>query len=292
MVAPPRSPMTSPNSSQRHILIFTDLDGTLLNPDDYRYDSALPTIHQLQSRHIPVIPVTSKTRREVETLGEQIGLAEPFIVENGSGIFIPKGDRRFEVSGCEEWGNDHLMRLGCTYADARETLTKLAAALGETLRGFGDLSVEEVQQLTGLPPEEVKLAQTREFTEPFVTPKTIPPETIAREGEKLGFHITVGDRFSHLIGAEAGKGKAVRWLVERYRAMFPDAEIVTIGLGNSPNDRPMLEVVDIPAIIPGKNGPHPGLADRGWQVAPAVGCQGWGLIVEEILAKMGEKIKS
>lgn len=273
----------SKNSPNPHILIFTDLDGTLLNPDDYRYDSALPIIHQLQSQQIPVIPVTSKTRREVESLNQQIGLTEPFIVENGSGIFLPKGDRRFDVSECEEWGDYHLMRLGCTYPQARETLTQLAAALGETLRGFGDLSVEEVQQLTGLPPEEVKLAQTREFTEPFVTPKTIPPETIASEGEKLGFHITVGDRFSHLIGANAGKGKAVRWLVERYRQVVPDAEILTIGLGNSPNDRPMLEVVDIPAIIPGKNGPHPGLANRGWQIAPAVGCEGWGMVVEAIL---------
>jgi mannosyl-3-phosphoglycerate phosphatase len=39
--------------------------------------------------------------------------------------------------------------------------------------------------------------------------------------------------------------------------------IITLGLGNSPNDLEMLENVDIPIVVPGCRGSHPELADRG-----------------------------
>jgi mannosyl-3-phosphoglycerate phosphatase len=91
----------------------------------------------------------------------------------------------------------------------------------------------------------------------------------------LNLQIVVGDRFSHLIGASAGKGKAVEWLKQHYQLAQSETQVVTIGLGNSPNDLPMLEVVDFPVIVPGAKGTHPGLMGRGWEVAPAPGSQGW-----------------
>ena len=107
---------------------------------------------------------------------------------------------------------------------------------------------------------------------------------------ELGFRVGVGDRFSHLIGGNAGKGRAVEWLVRRYATIAPGETITTIGLGNSPNDLAMLEAVNIPIIIPGKKGPHPGLGDRGWLVAPSPGCQGWAEVVVEICDRLGVEI--
>jgi mannosyl-3-phosphoglycerate phosphatase len=101
--------------------------------------------------------------------------------------------------------------------------------------------------------------------------------------QQLGFQVVIGDRFSHLIGGGAGKGKAVQWLVQQYQRCHPDTTIQTIGLGNSPNDLAMLESVDIPIVIPGKNGPHPRLAHLGWRVATAPGSQGWGNEVKSMI---------
>lgn len=263
------------------LLIFTDLDGTLLNSDDYRFDEALPVLKTLQERDIPVIPVTSKTRVEVEWLRQQTNSSDPFVVENGSGAFIHQDDARFDTSDTDSWGNYDLKRFGCIYTDARNGLGEIAQHLGETLRGFGDLSVEDVAELTGLAPEEVERAQTREFTEPFVTPKDMYPKTLEDAAEKFGFRVVVGDRFSHLIGHNAGKGKAVRWLIEGFGG---NGDVVTVGLGNSPNDLEMLEAVDRPIVVPDRLGRvHRGLDDRGWQVAPAAGCQGWAQAVKAIL---------
>ena len=45
-------------------VIYTDLDGTLLDHHAYAFDEALETIKALKDRGIPIIPCTSKTRAE------------------------------------------------------------------------------------------------------------------------------------------------------------------------------------------------------------------------------------
>ncbi|MBP0017284.1 MAG: HAD-IIB family hydrolase [Cyanobacteria bacterium SBLK] len=267
-------------------LVFTDLDGTLLGSEDYRYDAALPLIHRLKSENIPLIPVTSKTRAEVAELREAIALKDPFIVENGSGIFISLDDPRFPVAGSEIRDNDAILQLGLTYPEVRAQLRRLESRLGVKLQGFGDLSVADIQRLTGLPLEDARRAKQRDFTEPFVTPKNIPGSQIAASVKELGLQVTVGDRFSHLIGAKAGKGEAVRKLVASYQKTIGDRQIFTIGLGNSPNDIPMLEAVDLAIVLPSKNGTHPGLAGRGWQVAPSPAPEGWAEAIRERLDRI------
>ncbi|MGK7933387.1 MAG: HAD-IIB family hydrolase [Microcystaceae cyanobacterium] len=265
-----------------NLLIFTDLDGTLLNPDDYRYDAALPLLEDLKQRHIPVIPVTSKTRVEVETLLNDLRVIDPFIVENGSGIFVPLQHKTFIIPQPNPWQDYHLQLLGVSYEKARQTLSILSKQIGQTLIGFGDLSVEDIQEKTGLSFEDAQKAKNREFTEPFLTPNVNPTQLKALAAD-LGYKIVIGDRFSHLISAQAGKGKAVQWLQKHYQWPNPTGNKVTIGLGNSPNDLEMLETVDIPVIIPGHKGVHSGLEGKPWQVADAVGCQGWVQAVTSIL---------
>ncbi len=270
------------------LLIFTDLDGTLLNADDYRYDSALPVIQRLQAAQIPVIPVTSKTRAEVENLRSEIGLTDAFIVENGSAIFIPKKEDKLATAETQPREEYQLYLLGCSYAKSCQGLSQLSAQINQPLKGFANLSETEISQLTGLNPEQAKQAKQREFTEPFITPKNIAKNRIETTANQLGFKVVIGDRFSHLIGKNAGKGKAVKWLVQQYQRCYPETPIQTIGLGNSPNDLPMLKSVDIPIVIPGKNGPHPDLANLGWRVASTPGSGGWADEVESIIKQYNQ----
>ncbi|MDJ0746375.1 MAG: HAD-IIB family hydrolase [Xenococcaceae cyanobacterium MO_167.B27] len=268
------------------LFVFTDLDGTLLNQEDYDYQPALPVIARLKAQNIPVIPVTSKTRAEVAELCQAIGLNDPFIVENGSGIFIPQQDSRFDVAEATLEGDYYVKTLGCNYIQARAGLKIIQSDVRiNNLKGFGDLDEAEIQSLTGLPIKEVRQAKTREFTEPFVTPKDIPKEKIETAAAEYGFRVLIGDRFSHLIGVEAGKGKAVTWLLKHYQSTTDQDKIITVGLGNSPNDLEMLEAVDISIVIASKKGIHPGLANRGWQVPKSPGSIGWAEAVTEILER-------
>lgn len=88
------------------------------------------------------------------------------------------------------------------------------------------------------------------------TPKNIEPEKLTANVEAMGFRVVVGDRFSHLISTEAGKGVAAHRLVFLYATTCPETEtIFTVGLGNSPKDLDMLENVDRAIVLPGESGP-------------------------------------
>lgn len=273
------------------LLLFTDLDGTLLGHHDYAYAAALPALAQLKAQQIPVIPVTSKTRVEVAQLRAEIGLSDPFVVENGGGIFIREGDRNFPLIDSTEpstmQDGYRSLQLGLTYPEARQVLRHVAAILETELLGFGDMTIAQVQQRTGLTAEAAALAKTRDFSEPFVTPPEIPRDRLRQVVAQLGHQVVVGDRFSHLIGARSGKGRAVQALVSLYQQAHPNAQILTVGLGNSPNDLAMLEVAELPIILPGDTGPHPGLQGRGWRVAPAPAPEGWALVVQDVLSGVG-----
>lgn len=268
-------------------IVFTDLDGTLLNGETYAYQAALPTLAKLTALGIPVVPVTSKTRQEVAQLRQDVGLRDPFVVENGSAVYIPTDQTRFALPPGDDVDGYRVLQLGCNYVTARAGLKAIAQDLGRPLKGFGDWSIDQIVQLTGLSPSEAKQAKAREFTEPFMTPKNVPADQLRQAVEAMGFRVVIGDRFSHLIGTEAGKGNTVHQLVQLYQASNPEAQtIATIGLGNSPNDLDMLENVDYPIVLPGAHGPHPQLADRGWPLALAPAPEGWALAVEDALTKI------
>ncbi|USR89942.1 HAD-IIB family hydrolase [Phormidium yuhuli AB48] len=264
-------------------VVFTDLDGTLLNSHDYRCDEAIPTLTLLQHQNIPIIPVTSKTRAEVEPLLKDLHLQGPFIVENGSGVFIHPDDERFDLSDTQPQQGYRLKQFGCSYPQARSALSQLSQHLDLTLQGFGDLTVPQLTALTGLAPHAAQQAQTRDFSEPFITPRDRPHQTIQQAVSDLGFRIVVGDRFSHLIGPQASKGTAVRWLLQQFHHSPPPQPI--LGLGNSPNDLDLLEAVEVPIIIPNNKGLiHPGLQHLDAQIAPHAGARGWAAAIAPWLA--------
>ena len=246
----------------------------------------MPVIQQLKSLKIPVVPVTSKTRAEVTTLRQDVGLSDPFVTENGSGIFIEVNHNPFDQPPGEQEGDFYVVDLGCPYVQARAGLRVIANELRHSLLGFGDMTIARLEKYTGLSAKDAQEAKAREFSEPFITPKAVTAEQIVEAVEAVGFKVVVGDRFSHLIGPEAGKGNAVKRLVALYQSILPAGEtIVTVGLGNSPNDLDMLENVDHAIVLPGVDGPHPQLCDRGFAIAPSSAPQGWVDAVTAICQK-------
>ncbi|MBI5025340.1 MAG: HAD-IIB family hydrolase [Nitrospirae bacterium] len=85
----------------KHLIIFTDLDGTLLDYHTYSFEKAGPAIELLKKKDIPLVICSSKTRAEIEYYRKKLGNHHPFISENGGGIFIPKDYFKFKVQNSE-----------------------------------------------------------------------------------------------------------------------------------------------------------------------------------------------
>lgn len=262
------------------LIIFTDLDGSLLNHGDYSFAEATPSLRRIKQSGIPLIMTTSKTRREVEPLQREMGIREPVIVENGGGIFFPAGYRNWRIGQGEQEDDYTVIRIGTSYPRVRAFLEKVGPRFG--VRGFGDMTPAEIAGLTGLPMERAVLAREREFTEPFIMER---PDDIGRLNvlaEEEGFKVTQGGRFHHLIGIAQDKGKAVRMVCDIFKANSGTAT-KTIGLGDSENDLTMLGQVDIPVLIPRPGKGFLGIRLPGLIRATQAGAGGWNEVVLGLL---------
>jgi len=232
------------------VVIFTDLDGTLLDHDTYGWEEAKPALDVCEKRHFPVVLVSSKTRAEIVHLQECLGISAPFIAENGGGIFFPERHLNLNKAPPDAEPVDHLWRvsLGIPYREVVKGLEEIRAQLGWNMRGFSQMTVEEIARHTGLDLEASSRAAMREYDEPFLIleKKEINLNRLNEAARGKGLRVTCGGRFYHLHG-EFDKGLAVRRVESWYRTYHE--EIITVALGDSPNDLDMLESVDFPVLV-------------------------------------------
>ncbi len=274
--------MTS--DKQKKVIVFTDLDGTLLNHDDYSYQDALPTLAVLRQDEIPLILISSKTAEEMQILHNELDLKFPFVCENGSLIVYPEGlespagtgEHRSDISG------DYT--CSCLGSDRLDILSQLAAfKLKFRFTGFSDMSVEEIAAHTGLSVASSTKAANRQFSEPIIWQDQA--EKISEFENALsvcGLKVVKGGRFYHVMG-QTDKSVAAKQLIGEYEKYY-DAEIYSIGLGDSPNDMDMLLAVDLPIVIPAISGVHMQLYDdRDTIYAPFPGAKGWGAALKQAL---------
>ena len=68
------------------IIIFTDLDGSLLNNETFKFDEIKNFIINCLKKGIKLIPNTSKTNFEILEFIKELSFEIPYITENGSSI--------------------------------------------------------------------------------------------------------------------------------------------------------------------------------------------------------------
>jgi mannosyl-3-phosphoglycerate phosphatase len=271
-------------------LVVTDLDGTLLDEETYDFAPAQPGLDALKAKRIGLVLCSSKTRTEMEalagTLGLQRPLEAPLIVENGGAVVLRAGLLPWMPPEGRRDGDHAVFPLGTPRAVLLDALPEVAREAGVRVRSFAGMTVDEVAALTGLEPEAARRARQREWDEPFVVDGDNDPGHNARLEEaarKRGLRVTRGGRFHHLTGP-ADKGEALRTLL-RLLPLDPHGRVV--GLGDAANDLPMLEVVDRPILMPGKDGEIDSVLTAALPAAeraPGPGPAGWAAAVVAVLA--------
>jgi mannosyl-3-phosphoglycerate phosphatase family protein len=268
-------------------IVFTDLDGTLLELERYDPGPAVPALDRLREAGVPVVFCSSKTRAEQEELRERLGVPDPFIVENGSAVHLPGGGpgeaRPTEGGGSggeAPNGGDASIQLGIPVAEIRAALHEEAGRQRIRCQGYADLSLEEVAEETGLDAEAARRAATREWSETILRSSVAPDDPRFRRmvtalGER-GIRCSPGSRFHTLTGTGADKGAAVRRLLERYRDEWGAVE--SIGIGDAANDLPMLAAVDRAYLVQRPDGSWAPVQVSGLHRLPAPGPEGWRLM--------------
>lgn len=266
-------------------VIFSDLDGTLLDVGDHSFEVTGPLMERLARLNIPLIVATSKTLAEVRALVLP-GPSLPIILENGGLLAVPAGPfARF--AGDRVVDGDRLVFYSPSHAQILASLDVLREH-GFVFDSFHDLGDIGVAERCGMPVDEARLARQRLCSEPILWRDT---EARRLEFERAlvdhGLHIVEVDHVLHVLGVGADKGRAMRGLLGLYRLYdWPLAK--SMALGDGPNDLPILRAADRPVVVRRADGTwmdaH-GLS--GAMHTNGIGAQGWCEAVEGLLAEHG-----
>lgn len=269
-----------PVTPSTQALIFTDLDGSLLDHENYSFKAASPVLDELESIKIPVIPITSKTFAEVEKLRITLNNRHPFIIENGAAIAIPNHyfstmpHACFEKSGfCiiansqprQHW-NNLLEENAQEFKDEFETFTSIVSD-----RGF-----KGIQDITGLSLDQAKLSNKREYSEPIHwLGSDQRKQTFIEQLTVAGGTLLQGGRFLSL-GDKVGKGTTLVQLAKIYQQLNGLQAVHSLAIGDSGNDISMLEAATSAIIIRSKTHLPPTLnRNNNLIVSRDFGPQGW-----------------
>jgi mannosyl-3-phosphoglycerate phosphatase len=266
-------------------IVFTDLDGTLLDHFNYDFSPALPALQALRERKVPVVFCSSKTRAGMLVLRRAMENEDPFITENGGGIYIPKGYFDSPISFSREADGYWVLDLGEPCHRLQAALEEIAEKEGFELRHFLQMTPSELAAETGLTLEAAERARQREFSLPFRLANQGQLPELRASILAAGLRLTQGGRYLH-ITSNIDKASAIRRLLEVYREQGTE-EFRTIGLGDSLNDADMLRVTNWPIIIPNPHSKAPLPPIEGARFADRSGPEGWCRVMLGLLEEMG-----
>lgn len=252
------------------LMVFSDLDGTLIDHDTYDYAPAAPAIEALSQISAGLVLASSKTAPEMTALRKELGADRwPAIVENGAGCLPPFATQ------CPDPGQ---------YEVVKSALASLPEGLRNLFCGFGELSVVAVAKMTGLSHEAAALAKQRSFSEPGIWSGTpVQKQAFLNALAAQGVKAQQGGRFLTLsLGRD--KVDQMQQIIADYKPRY------TIALGDAPNDIAMLENADIGIVV--ANPAHPPLPplkteDAGGIIrTKAAGPVGWNNGVFDAIARL------
>ena len=257
-------------------IVFTDLDGTFLNHDDYSFAASEVALDKIFLKEIPLVFTTSKTKIEVEQLQQKVGIKEPFIVENGAALFIPKNYKGFDFSFLDNFEEYYILQLGVFYNQILDFYEMYKGQFD--MIGFSDMSISDVMKHTGLSLADAEMAKQRNFTEPFLLGKVDEINRLEELAAEHQLKITKGGRFYHLIGENQDKGRAVNMSIAIFEEVYND-KVRSIGLGDGQNDVPLLNNVDVPISIQNNEGSYVDVLNSKLQKSSYKGAKGWNEMI-------------
>lgn len=261
------------------IIVFTDLDSTLLDHDTYSFQAAEKALALIKDYEIPLIISTSKTMLEVQEIQEELQLNYPFIIENGGAVCFPETSPNEKVFLAPK-----VKYLGHRYMEIIELLSELKLLYEFDFMGFFDFSIEDVMEMTGLSKKNAYLAKQRMTSEPikwYDTDKKFSEFKHLLQQHELS--VVKGGRFFHVMG-NFTKGTAMQYLLRQYQHNHKAP--ISIALGDSPNDAEMISNADYGIVIPSHTGTSMKLeTGKDLRYAAKPGPEGWN---EEMLILIKE----
>ena len=229
---------------KKKILIFTDLDGSLLDKETFKFDVIKDYFKELVRKGIIIIPNSSKTEAELLDFNEQNNLDLSFIAENGSSIH--------RLNKIHQNLPDKII-ISRTIDEIRNIYEEnISIDFENKITHILELEREKQQKILGLPLDKIKLAIKRNHSIPI---KFNGTESEKNEFTKIlknsGLTIQTGGRIMNVCD-NVNKSIAMSKALQLIRKQLDD-EVITIGVGDNENDIEMIEQTDYPCLVKNDN---------------------------------------
>ena len=259
------------------IIIFTDLDGTLLHRDTFEFDGIKEYVKDLTSKGIIIIPNTSKTQVEIEDFNKKLDLNLPFISENGSAIFgldnINKNFPNNIVLSREKEITFKVFqkKIPENLRSKCKIITKMEKKIQKEIFGLSDKSLKNVLNRSYSTPILFK-GNGEQKKDLFKTVKTI------------GLSLHEGGRVINICD-NVSKVKAMNRVIKMIKKI--ENEVKTVGVGDNYNDLDMLRNSNIACLVFNDQFLMEPININNCLVSKQSAPQGW----EEVVKMALEKIK-
>ena len=229
---------------KKKILIFTDLDGSLLDKETFKFDVIKDYFKELVRNGIIIIPNSSKTEAELLDFNEQNNLDLSFITENGSSIH--------GLNKIHQNLPDKII-MSRTIDEIRNIYkTNISLDFKNKTTHILELEIEVQQKILGLPLDKIKLAIKRDHSLPIKFNGTeIEKKEFTKILKNSGLTIQTGGRIMNVCD-NVNKSIAMSKALQLIRKQLDD-EIITIGVGDNENDIEMIKQTDYPCLVKNDN---------------------------------------
>jgi len=261
------------NTSQK--IVFTDIDGTLIDIYSGRFDGSDLLVRKLSRMGIPVILCSAKTRSEQEYIRNKLGLSNPFIIENGGAVVIPDGyfDDFKMTPGTRKDGYS-IIEIGGHSNEIRELLDRIRRELQIDFKGTADMTLDEITKKVQIPLPFAKRMSKREYGETILEIEPSDLGMLTKVCRSKGLKVIHGGRFTDITQGN-DKGKATRVLLNLFKRKYHSRRTFFIGLGDSENDLPMLKLMDIPMLVQKASGTWCDSSIKNLVQSTGIGPKGW-----------------
>ena len=221
------------------VVIFTDLDGSLLHRDTFKFDSIKDYIKSLINSGIIIIPNSSKTEKEIEKFNEELGVELPYISENGSAIHgLNLINQNFPNEIILSRKKEELLKI-LNEKTPEKLLNKFVQ--------ISKLSKKEQEKIFGQKDDKLKDALQRKYTLPLLfNGNNSEKNKLLKVLSYNSLSLQEGGRVLNLCD-NINKIKSMNRVIKILKKT--EDKIKTIAVGDNYNDLEMLKNCDVPCLV-------------------------------------------
>ncbi|NCF45213.1 MAG: HAD-IIB family hydrolase [Proteobacteria bacterium] len=248
-------------------LVFTDLDGTLL---DRRYDleAAATAMDDLHDLGCICIPASSKTYDEMVALNKYRKFPSPCIFENGAGLFWPSSAEPESLGRCANEIHDLLEHIRDEHSFAFRTIR--------------DIGCDELREITGLDHSGAVAAKARTGSMPLLWQDSEQAQDTFHEILGfIGLQIVRGGLFQTVLDKSCSKAVGMKTIAEHFNR--GENRPALVACGDAENDLDMLLSADFAVLFPDSNGQYLSLDHKFLHRAKASGHEAWLQALQQVL---------